>query len=258
MADQPEPISAVVITKNEETRIEDCLRSLSFCDEILVIDAGSTDGTCRLAEANGARVIVNVPWPGFAAQRNFGFGAAAHDWILFLDADEVVTPELRDEIQRHAWRGFEMAGYRAPRVAHYLGRWIRATDWYPDWKLRLFDRRRGRCRDALVHEAVTVDGTVGRLNGELLHFPYRDISEHLRTIDEYTTLWSRQAMSSNRRVWPLQLWLAPAWTFARNYLFRRGIMLGRAGLEISILNSYYTFLKLAKLIELAEDAPRRP
>ena len=248
-------LSAVVITKNEESRIEECLRSLSFCDEILVIDSGSSDRTCERAAESGARVIVNVPWPGFAAQRNFGFDAATHDWILFLDADEVVTPELRREIRRLAANGFTKAGYRTPRVAHYLGRWIRATDWYPDRKLRLFDRRRGRCRPALVHEVVTVEGSVGRLRGELLHFPYRDISDHLRTIDEYTTLWSRQALESGRRVWPLELCVAPAWAFLRNYLLRRGLLLGRVGLEISLLNSYYTFLKLAKLIERREAEP---
>lgn len=251
------PLSAVVIAKDEEERLPECLESLSFCDELLVVDAGSGDRTREVAAAAGSRVVVNVPWPGFAAQRNFGFAAARHDWILFLDADERVTPALRDEIQALAAGGFSAAGYRVPRVAHYLGRWIRGTDWYPDWKLRLFDRRRGRCHEALVHESVTVDGPVLRLRGELLHFPYRDVADHLRTIDEYTTLWSRQALASGQHAGLAELVGAPAWAFLRNYLVRGGILLGRTGFTVSALNSYYTFLKFAKLLEL-RDGRRAP
>lgn len=251
------PLSAVVIAKDEEARLPACLESLSFCEEMLVIDAGSSDATRDVAARAGARVIVNTPWPGFAAQRNFGFDAATHDWILFLDADERVTPELRDEIRALSALGFGAAGYRVPRVAHYLGRWVRCTDWYPDWKLRLFDRRRGRCQDALVHESVAVTGPVSRLRGELLHFPYRDIADHLRTIDEYTTLWSRDARRSGQRARTGDLLLAPAWAFLRNYLVRGGWRLGWVGFTISTLNSYYTFLKFAKLFELQEQ-PQSP
>jgi glycosyltransferase involved in cell wall biosynthesis len=250
------PLSAVVITKDEEGMLAPCLESLSFCDELLVVDSGSTDRTREIAATAGARVLVNVPWPGFAAQRNFGFDAARHDWILFADADERVTPELRDEVRALARCGFSAAGYRMPRVAFYLGRWIRATDWYPDWKLRLFDRRRGRCREALVHESVSVRGAVGRLRGELLHYPYRDVADHVRTIDEYTTLWSHEAHAAGRRAYAPELLLAPAWALLRNYLLRGGVRLGRAGWTISVLNSYYTFLKIAKLIE--RQAPARP
>lgn len=249
------PVSAVVITKDEQERLPACLEGLSFCDERLVVDSGSSDRTRDIAAAAGARVLVNVPWPGFAAQRNFGFTAARHDWILSLDADERVTPELRDEIRALATRGFGAAGYRIPRVAFYLGRWIRATDWYPDWQLRLFDRRRGRCREALVHESVFVDGPVERLRGELLHYPYRDIAEHLRTIDEYTALWARQAHQAGRRARSAELLLAPAWALLRNYVLRGGVRLGWAGFTISVLNSYYTFLKIAKLKESQASAP---
>jgi len=245
----------VIIAKDEEQRLPECLESISFCDEVLVVDSGSTDGTREVAQAAGARVLLRAPWPGFAAQRNLGFAEAHHDWVLFLDADERISPELRQEVQALRAHGFDKAGYRVPRVAHYLGRWIRGTDWYPDWQLRLFDRRRGHCPQALVHESVRVEGAVGRLRGELLHLPYRDIADHVRTIDEYTTLWSRQAFDSGRRTSVAELVLLPAFALLRNYLLRGGILFGRAGLTISMLNSYYTFLKFAKLLERQAAAP---
>lgn len=251
------PLSAVIIAKDEEQRLPACLESISFCDEVVVVDSGSVDGTRDIAHAAGARVILNAPWPGFAAQRNFGFDEARHDWVLFLDADERISHELREEVQALRARGYDRVGYRVPRVAHYLGRWIRGTDWYPDWQLRLFDRRRGRCREALVHESVQVQGAVGRLRGELLHVPYRDIADHVQTIDEYTTLWSRQAFDSGRRTSSAELLLGPAFAFLRNYLLRSGLLLGRAGFTISVLNSYYTFLKLAKLRERQSAQPSR-
>jgi glycosyltransferase involved in cell wall biosynthesis len=175
------PLSAVLITKDEEERLPDALASVRFCDEIVVVDAGSTDRTRDIAQEAGARVLVKTPWPGYALQRNAAVEAARHDWVLCLDADERVTPALRDEIQAARAQGFPGCdGYRMPRVAFYLGRWIRGTDWYPDRQLRLFDRRRGRWRETLIHESVRVEGRVGRLRGELEHFTYRDVSHHLR------------------------------------------------------------------------------
>jgi glycosyltransferase involved in cell wall biosynthesis len=242
-------ISAVLITLNEEQRLKAALESVAFCDEVLVVDSGSTDGTRAIAEAAGARFIVNIPWPGFVAQKNLAARQARHDWILSLDADERVAPVLRDEIQALRGRGLTYAGYRIPRVAHYLGTWIRATDWYPDPQLRLFDRRCGGWQGGRVHESVRLDGPVGRLKAPLEHHPYADIAEHLRTIDRYTTLWAEQASADGRRVSTLGLAGSTAWAFLRNVLLRRGFLLGRTGLIVSMLNSYYTFLKLAKLHE---------
>lgn len=251
------PISAVLITRDEERDLPAALDSLAFCEEIVVVDAGSTDRTCELAVAAGARVIVNAPWPGFVAQRNLALDAARHDWVLVLDADERVTPALREEIEALRARGFDHAGYRVPRVAHYLGTWIRATDWYPDPQVRLFDRRRARVEGGLVHEAVRVQGALGRLRAELEHFPYADVSEHLQRIERYTTLWARQAHDSGARCGLSRALLAAQWAFVRNYVLRRGLTLGRAGLIVSLLNSHYTFVKLLKLAELsrASQAP---
>lgn len=246
------------ITKDEEELLPEALASVSFADEILVIDSGSTDRTCEVAQQFGARVVSNVPWPGFAAQRNVGFDTARHDLVLFLDADERVSPTLHAEIEAlRASNGPLKAGYRIARVARYMGRWIRGTDWYPDWQLRLFDRRLGRCQPALVHESVKVRGEVSRLRGEILHHPYRDISDHVRTIDDYTSLWSRQAFEAGRNTSFAEALSTASFALLRNYLLRGGLFYGRAGLVISVLNSYYTFLKFAKLMERHAGPPAR-
>jgi len=245
--------SAVLIAQNEENNIQAALQSVAFCEERVVVDSGSTDRTRELAEAAGARVILNSPWPGFVAQRNFAVERARHDWILALDADERITPALREEIGSLRGEGLACAAYRIPRAVFYMGRWIRATDWYPDSQIRIFDRRRGRWEGALVHESVRVQGRVGRLRSPMEHYPYADISAHLRKIDGYTTLWARQAFEAGRRTNTLGMALIPLWTFLRNYLLKRGVLLGQAGLTVSTLNAYYTYLKLAKLAELARS-----
>jgi glycosyltransferase involved in cell wall biosynthesis len=251
------PLSAVLIAQNEEKTIADALASVAFCDEIVLVDSGSSDATREVAAAAGARVVLNAPWPGFVAQRDFAVRAARHDWVLALDADERVGARLREEIQGLRARGFAHAGYRIPRVAFYLGRWIRGTDWYPDWQVRLFDRTRAAWQGDLVHESVGVRGPVGRLHGELEHHPYADIADHLRKIDSYTTLWAQQAGASGRRSNVVDMTAGAAWAFFRNYVLKRGFLLGSAGFVISVLNTYYTFVKLAKLRELGPVAPPR-
>lgn len=252
------PVSAVLITQDEARHLPGALESVRFCDEIVVVDCGSRDRSRAIAEAAGARVIVREPWPGFVDQRNFAAQAARHDWVLAVDADERVSVPLRDEIQSLREKGFAHAGYRIPRVAQYLGRWIRGTDWYPDPQLRLWDRRLGAWQGALVHESVRVRGSVARLRNDLLHLTYDDISDHLRTIDSYTTLWARQAYAEGRRTGPLEAVAACAWAFFRNYAIRRGALLGSVGLTVSTLNSYYTYVKLAKLLELQQGAAPPP
>ena len=246
-------ISAVLIAQNEEKNIADALRSVSFCDEIVLVDSGSTDRTREIAEAAGARVVVNAPWPGFVAQRDFAVRSARHDWVLALAADERVGESLRTEIGTLRDKGFDRAGYRIPRVAFYLGRWIRATDWYPDWQVRFFDRTRAAWQGDLVHESVGVDGPVGKLQGELEHHPYADVSDHLRKIDSYTTLWAKQAHDAGRRTNIVDMIAGASWAFFRNYVLKRGFVLGSAGFVVSVLNTHYTFVKLAKLRELERN-----
>ena len=252
------PLSAVLITKNEEDKLGDAIESVRFCDEIVVVDSGSGDGTQALARGRGARVLENAPWPGFVAQRNVAVDAAAHDWVLALDADERITPALREEIQALRVQGFAWAGYRIPRAAFYLGRWIKATDWWPDPQVRLFDRRRARWEGELVHESVRVRGPMGRLRAEMAHYPYRNVSDHLRKIDSYTTLWAQQMHAAGRRARTIDLLFAPNWAFFRNYFLKRGFRLGRAGLTVSALNAYYTNAKRAKLDELSHNGGTPP
>jgi len=238
-------LTAVIITLNEAAHIEACLDSVAFADERIVIDSGSTDGTPDLARAKGARVETRA-WPGYGAQKNAAAGLASHDWILSVDADERVTPALAAEI-RATLESPAHAGYRMPRVAFHLGRWIRTTDWYPDFQLRLYDRRRGRWKPSLVHESVTIDGASGTLHGELQHYAYRDIAHHLETINKYTTLAASQMHAAGRRAGFADLALHPPAAFLRNYVLRRGIADGMPGLIISVMNTHYVFLKFAKL-----------
>jgi len=199
-------LTVTVITLNEAANIDACLASVGFADEILVVDAGSTDGTPDLARARRARVIVR-DWPGYSAQKNYAAAQAAHDWILSVDADERVTPELAAEIQRVLASEPAATGYRGPRVTWHLGRWIRVTDWYPDYQLRLYDRRRARWAARRVHESVTADGPVGQLTHDLQHYAYRDIGHHLATMDRYTTLAAEEMHAAGRV--PAQLRPAP-------------------------------------------------
>ncbi len=242
-------LTVTVITRNEAHHIAAALESVSWADEIVVVDSHSTDATAAIARQHAARVEVR-DWPGYAAQKNHAADLASHDWILSLDADERVTPELAAEIRQVLKDGPAAPGYRMPRVTHYLGRWIRTTDWYPDYQLRLYDRRAGRWNARLVHESVAIDGAPGVLRHELQHYAYRDITHHLATIDRYTTLTAEQWHAEGRRASAFSALIHSRLAFARNFLLRRGFMDGAAGLIVSVLNSYYVFLKFAKLWEL--------
>jgi glycosyltransferase involved in cell wall biosynthesis len=240
------PVTVTIITLNEAGHIRACLDAVRWADERLVVDSGSTDGTPDLARAAGARVIER-DWPGYSQQKNFAAAQAAHDWILSVDADERVTPELAAEIRELMQRGPDAAGYRMPRVTWHLGRWIRTTDWYPDRQLRLYDRRRATWPARRVHESVTADGSVVDLKQELQHFAYRDISHHLQTMDRYTTLAADEMHAAGRGAGLFDLTIHPWAAFMRNYFLRGGIKDGLPGFIISTTNAYYVFLKFAKL-----------
>jgi glycosyltransferase involved in cell wall biosynthesis len=240
-------ISAVLIAQNEADRIGTALRSLAFCDEILVVDGGSRDDTVAKVREVGARLIER-PFDGFVAQKNFALEHAKNDVVLSLDADEEVSYALRAEVEGLARRDtLPLAGYRLPRVTTYMGREIRATDWYPDWQLRLFDRRRGRFAGDLVHESVLVEGAIGRLRGELIHRPYRDEADHLRRIDRYTSLWADAQFRKGRRASLVAGEAAAAFAFFRNFILKRGFLLGGLGFRISKLNARYVRAKFTKL-----------
>ena len=246
-------LSVTVITRNEAADLADALASVAWVDEIVVVDSHSTDDTVAIARRFTNRVVVR-DWPGYIAQKNYASSLAAHDWILSLDADERVTPELANEIQSRLAAAPQEAGFRIPRVTWHLGRWIRSTDWYPDYQLRLYDRRSAEWTGRYVHEAVTVRGAVGELRSELQHYAYRDIADHLETIDRYTTLAARQMHEAGRRAGLIDLAVHPPLAFLRNYVARGGFREGATGFVISRMNAYYVFLKFAKLWELQRQA----
>jgi len=243
------PVSVTIITRDEAAHIAAVLRSVSWADEVIVVDSESRDDTVAIARRHATQVVVR-PWPGYGAQKNFAAGLASHDWILSIDADERVTPALAENIVRALHSNPTAAAFRIPRVTYHLGRWIRSTDWYPDHQLRLYDRRRARWNTRPVHEALIVDGDVQLLRGELQHLAYRDLSHHLATIDRYTSLAAAVMYEEGRRTRALDLVLHPPLAFFRNYVLRRGFRDGAAGLIVSLLNSYYVMLKFAKLWEL--------
>ena len=248
-------LSVTIITKNEAADIADALASVAWADERIVIDSCSTDDTAAVAARHGARVV-SREWPGYVAQKNYAASLATNDWILSLDADERVTPALAREIQDTLSREPAHRAYRMPRVTFHLGRWIRTTDWYPDYQLRLYDRRAAEWTGRYVHEGVAVKDAVGRLRNELQHYAYRDVAEHLETIDHYTTLAARQMFERGRRATALDLALQPAFAFFRNFILKRGFLDGSVGLTISRMNAQYVRLKFSKLRDLAlEERP---
>jgi glycosyltransferase involved in cell wall biosynthesis len=243
-------LSVTVITRNEEANLAAALESVSWADEIIVVDAESTDRTVEVARRFTDRVLVR-PWPGFPQQKNYAADLASHDWVLSIDADERVTPSLAVEIRALVASEPDARGYRVPRLTYALGGPVRGTDWYPDWQLRLYDRRAGRWDESrLVHESVTVQGTVGRLRADLEHHAYRDLSHHLQTIDRYTTLAAREMAAQGARGSIGAVALHPPLAFLRNYVLKGGLRLGSRGFVISTMNAWYVFLKYAKLWEL--------
>lgn len=245
-------VAVTIITLNEAPHIAAAIDSVTWADEIVVVDAGSTDGTVEIARRRGARVEMRA-WSGYVDQKNHAASLATYDWIFSLDADERVPPDLASEIRTLLATEPSLHGYRVARVAFHLGRWIRTTDFYPDFQTRLYDRRAARWRGVYVHESVVVDGPVGRLTSELHHYSYRDLTDQFDRIAKYSELAARQMHESGKRAGPLDLVAHPPVAFLRNYVLRRGFMDGSVGLIVSLVNAYGVFVKLAKLWELGRQ-----
>jgi glycosyltransferase involved in cell wall biosynthesis len=247
-------VSAVIITFNEEENIRSACESVAWADEIVVVDSGSTDATREIATDCGARVIINE-WPGFSAQKQFATDAAGHDWILSLDADERVSEELRASVE--ALRGKKEAeladGYRVARRTFYLGRWIRGGGWYPDYQLRLFNRKRGDWGDRLIHESVVMKpgARVETIDGDLLHYTVRDATHHRQMIEQrYAPLGAQQMWRDNKRTSSLQAAIAGPAAFVRSFILKGGFRDGAAGLTIAKFAARHASLKHRLLQEL--------
>lgn len=240
-------ISACVITLNEADRIDACLESLAFCDDIVVVDSGSTDATCELAAARGARVLHRA-FDGYRAQKDFAVRAAQHDWVLCLDADERVTAALRASIESARARGFPAAGYRFARATEYFGAFLRHGNAYPDRVLRLFDRRRGGFRgEREIHEHASVDGPVQTLAGDLEHRAYRSLSDQLSRLERYARLMAEHQHATGRRAHLYNVLFNPLWRFVRGYVLRAGFLDGWRGLVYAYVEANYVRQKFIKL-----------
>ena len=242
------PLSAVLITRNAAAVLAPCLESLAFADEIVVVDSGSSDGTAEIAGRYGAR-LVQKEWLGFGRQKQYAVDQARHDWVLCLDAEETVSPQLAASIQA-ALAAPVSPVYRMPRRNRFLGRWLSHGEGYPDWSPRLFNRMNARWSDDLVHEKVLYAVTPGTLQGDLLHDSSDDLTAYLERQNRYTTLAARQAYELGRSAGLFHILMSPVVRFLKFYVLRLGFLDGMPGLlhiSIGCMNSY---LKYAKLIEL--------
>jgi glycosyltransferase involved in cell wall biosynthesis len=245
---KPPRLSVVIVTRNEEERIRACLEAVAWADELVVVDAESEDKTASIARELTDHVIVRA-WPGFAAQKNHGLDAARGAWILSLDADEIVSPALRAEIERIIELDGLADGYAVPRRNIFWGRWVRHGGLYPDWQVRLFRRGRGRFSERAVHESVQVDGAVERLAGHLEHRSYRDVSDFLARADRYSTLAAEDFIARGRRVHAWDVVLRPLGRFVGMYVLARGFLDGWRGFLLAALYAYYVLIRCAKVWE---------
>lgn len=251
---QREPLSLVLITLNAASQLEACLQSAAFADDIVVVDSGSQDGTAALAERYGARVVQQA-WLGFGPQKQFAVGLARHAWVLCLDADERVTPALRASVEAALVQP-SFGAYRFARCNRFLGRYLRHGEGYPDWNLRLFDRRRARWTDDVVHENVVADCQVATLAGDLLHDSAETIATYLTKQNRYTSLAAGAAFDAGRRASAAKLLFSPLVRFIKFYGVRRGFLDGLPGFIHIVIGCFNSFSKYAKMIELQKKEAR--
>jgi glycosyltransferase involved in cell wall biosynthesis len=243
-------IAAVIITKNEERNIKDCLDSVAWADERIVVDADSTDRTVEVAEAAGARVFVR-PWPGYGPQKNFGMDQTSADWIIILDADERVTAESRREIESllAGPSPSRFAGYEIPRRNFFYGKWIEGGGLYPDYQLRLFRRDAGRYDDVMLHEHLHVGGDIARLQEPFDHYSMPTIAHHVRKMIWYTSLGAEEKLKSGKRITPWMIATHHLGTIVKTYLLRGGYRDGIHGVIVAMFAGLHTFVKYAKAWE---------
>jgi len=251
-------VACVVITKNEEANIQDCLRSAQWANELIVVDAESCDKTVELARACGAKVSVR-PWPGFGLQKNFGMAQASSDWILILDSDERVTADLQTEIQQcvEHWVPGAPVAYRVPRRNFYYGRWVKGAGVYPDCQIRLFRKGTAHYNDVAVHENLLVEGEIGTLTGHLDHYTERKIQDHFRKFGLYTTLAAQEKAKTVRTVHRVDLLFRPLVVLFKTYVLKHGYRDGVRGLIVCVFASMYTFTKYAKVWEASRSSEPR-
>ena len=250
-------LSVIIITKNEEAHIVECLQSVQFADEIIVLDSGSTDRTCALAKQHGAQVHHSVDWPGFGVQKNRALDLATHEWVLSIDADERVPIALAQEIQQQLLNPRAEA-YTVARLSCFAGRWIRHSGWWPDHLVRLFKREVGRFKDVKVHESVVVQGSVASLAGHLLHYPYDSLETLINKTNHYSSAAALMLHEKGKTIGMLGIAGKAFWTFVRIYLIRRGFLDGKAGFILAGVAASSSFFRYSKLWLLNRKTQWRP
>ena len=240
-------ISAILITKNEEENVADCLASLVFADEIVVVDSGSLDGTEEICRKD-PRVRWHVEeWKGFGPQKNVALDKAQGPWIFSIDADERVSDELAREIASLDLLSLSVDGFRVPRRSYFGDTWVRHGGWYPDYMIRFWRKERGRFNDRKVHESVRLSGPAGTLRGDLIHYTYRDTADFLERMERYAALGAEELRKEGARGTLLDLWCRPPFTFLKMFLVKRGFLDGALGFHLAWLYSRYTYAKYSKL-----------
>ena len=236
-------LSVIIITKNEALNIRECLESVKWADEIVVVDSGSTDDTVSICREFTPHVYI-YGWPGFGIQKNRALGYATQEWILSLDADERVTPELRSEIEITMLEGSK-PGYEIPRLSSFCGRYMQHSGWHPDYVTRLFLRNYGRFSNDLVHERVIIDGIVARLQHNLLHESFRDLDQLLSKMNHYSTAGAVMLGNKGREATLTQAITHGLWAFVRSYFLRAGLLDGREGFMLAVSTAEGTYYRYA-------------
>jgi glycosyltransferase involved in cell wall biosynthesis len=258
------PVSVTIITLNEESNLPRTLASLKWADEVIVVDSGSTDRTVEIAKQFGAKTLHNS-WRGYGQQKNFAQNQATHNWVLNIDADEVVTPELAREVRQTIDKAIDQNpathGYSMPRKTFYLGRWIKHGGWYPNYLMRLADKRFATWTEPSVHEELQVEGEVGRLAEPILHYAFSSIQDQILTNLRFSTLGSQDLKRIGQRPSLKKLIFKPIGKFFETYLLKGGFRDGLAGLIISVNAAHSMFLKYAYLLEARiakpEESPEK-
>lgn len=250
-------LSVIIITKNEQKHIAECIESVRFADEIIVLDSGSTDNTCDIARRLGAKVYHTTHWPGFGPQKNKALDLATKEWVFSIDADERVPERLAIEIQSAIQQPTAYA-YTVARMSCFGGRWIKHSGWWPDRLVRLFKRDQGRFKDVAVHESVIVKGVTRDLNGHLLHYPYEGLDILIDKTNRYSSAAALQLHEKGKKISIFGIIAKSIWTFVRIYIIRRGFLDGRQGFLLAAIAASGSFFRYAKLWFLNQKTNWRP
>ncbi len=255
-----EKLSVIIITFNEEKNIRDCLNSVKWADEIIVVDSFSNDRTLEISKEYTDKVFQNK-WQGFVEQKNFALTKASHNWILSIDADERISDELKEEIKGLLSNSLKYDGYYIPRKTFYVKKWILNCGWYPDYKIRLFKKDKGRwegTEGTAIHESVKINGRIGYLKGDILHYSFMSISSHLKTINSFTSISAMENFKKGKKAGILSILFRPLFNFFKMYILKRGFLDGLLGFIVSVLSSYHVFIKYTKMWEMERQKSDKP